>query len=117
MPESVPAPRCVLINIQCRKAHAIRGDGGITHNISLRSGMHFVRNYPSKSFGVCIYRNRGRHEVAYMECSRNATYIDPHARKLFRKLQDRLLKILVFSFDHVAFRRNHLELDDDNELQ
>ena len=78
--------------------------------------MHFVRNYPSKSFGVCVYRNRFRHEVAYMECSRNKTYIDHGARKLFRKLQDRLLKILVFSFDHVAFRRDLQELDDD-ELQ
>ena len=95
---------CVLIDMQSKRAHAIKGDGSITHNISLRSGMHFVRNYHSKTVGIVVYNgHNGRHEVAYMECSRNGTYFAAGARKLLRKLNDRLLKVLICSFEYVAF--------------
>ncbi len=96
---------CVLIDLQRRRASAIRCDGAITYNIALRSGMHFIRNYPSHSLGVVVYHGEGgRHEVAYIECARHC-YLDDGARRLLRKLNERLLKVLVVAFDYVAFCR------------
>ena len=92
---------CVLINLARKRSYAIMSST-MTHNISIRSGLHFVRNYGLQSLGFVFWRHRGRYEIAFFEVNRNKDVV-PEKRRLLQKLNERLLKNLVFAFDHVAF--------------
>ncbi len=92
---------CVLINLVRKRSYSINS-AALTHNISIRSGLHFVRNYGSQSLGVVFWHHRGRYEIAFLEANHGPSVV-PEKRRLLQKLNDRLLKNLVFAFDHVSF--------------
>ncbi len=92
---------CVLINLARKRSYAINGHA-YASNISVRSGLHFIRNYGSQSLGFVFWHHRGRYEIACLEANRGPNP-SRDKRRLINKLNERVLKILVLKFKHVAF--------------
>ena len=84
---------CSLGNVEC---------------CGLRSACHYLRNYPRQTIGFMLTqaKEEGHAEVSIIQCGRSASaFCDRYWFYTAQALLDRMLKVIIWSYDHVAFRR------------
>ena len=73
----------------------------------LRSACHYLRNYPFQTIGLVLAQvDEGHEEIAIVQCATSERFF--HNRYWFyaaQALMDRMLKVIISRYDHVAFRR------------
>jgi len=103
---------CIFIDLVKKRSYAV--DSRQTQNVSIRSGLHFIRNHARRSLGFVYFKRGPRFEISFLEASRNAIVFHPR-RSLLQRLHESLLKNLVFAFDHVALfkgnGRDHVDTE------
>ena len=81
---------------------------GIVEHCALRSACHYLRNYPRQTIGFMLTQaaDDGHEEVSIIQCGRSTNaFCDRYWFYTAQALLDRMLKVIVCSYDHVAFRR------------
>ena len=81
---------------------------GIVEPCALRSACHYLRNYPRQTIGFMLTQaaDDGHEEVSIIQCGRSTNaFCDRYWFYTAQALLDRMLKVIVCSYDHVAFRR------------
>ena len=81
---------------------------GNVEDCGLRSACHYLRNYPRQTIGFMLTqaKEEGHEEVSIIQCGRSANaFCDRYWFYTAQALLDRMLKVIICSYDHVAFRR------------
>ena len=99
----------LVINCMTQTCFHICSLGNIQH-CGLRSACHFLRNYPRQTIGFVLTQseNKVHKEISIIQCAKvSNTFCDRYNFHIAQFLSDRLMKVIIGSFDHVVFRRGH----------
>ena len=74
----------------------------------LRSACHYLRSYPHQTLGFILTQvEEGHEEIAIVQCATSERSFLSNRRWFHtaQVLMDRMLKVIISRYDHVAFRR------------
>ena len=97
----------LIINCATRSCFHVCSLGNIEY-CRLRSACHYLRNYPRQTIGFVLTqaKEEGHTEVSIIQCGRSVNaFCDRYWFYTAQSLLDRMLKVVICRYDHVAFRR------------
>ena len=100
----------LIINCTTRTTFHVCNLGNV-QSCGLRSACHYLRNYHRQTIGfVLTHAEDGREEVAIVQCAASErSFRDRYWFHTAQAIMDRLLKVLICRYDHVAFRRGPMK--------
>ena len=100
----------LIINCTTRTTFHICNVGNV-QSCSLRSACHYLRNYPRQTIGfVMTHAHEGFEEIAVVHCAASErSYRDRHWVHTSEVVMDRMLKVLISRYDHIAFLRGEMK--------
>jgi len=108
---TVEAPMGFLVvNCTTRTAFHVCNLGNV-ESCGLRSACHYLRNYPRQTIGFVLAKTEdGHEEVAMLQCATSQRrFRDRYWFHTAQAVMDRMLKVIIGRYDHVAFRRAPLK--------
>ena len=96
----------LIINCTTRSTFHVCNLGNV-QSCGLRSACHYLRNYPRQTIGfVLAHAEDGCEEIAIVQCAAaERKFRDRYWFHTAQAIMDRMLKVLICRYDHVAFRR------------
>ena len=100
----------LIINCTTRTSFHVDNLGNLDV-CGLRSAFHYLRSYPRQCLGFVLARTEEGHEdIAIAQCASTAgIFCDRYWFFAAQALLDRMLKVIISRYDHVAFRRSEIK--------